>query len=97
MNKLKTAVRWSFSAKVEFILGMEGALWAVAKSCHCRNFGMYCFNVAGADCDVMISVNVSVRLSLSSVVADVEMARTEAASRGTTFVLSVDWRRVDGE
>ena len=43
---------------------------------------MYCLSVEWADCDVMISLNVSVRASASSEVADVAMARIEAASRG---------------
>ena len=69
---------------------MDHAPWRerIAKSCQIRNFGMYCLSVEWADCDVMISLNVSVRASASSEVADVAMARIEAASRGATPILS---------
>jgi len=72
---------------------MERTPWEVAKSCQIRNFGMYCLSVECADCDVMISLNVSVRASASSEVADVAMARIEAASRGVTPILS-EWINV---
>ena len=88
MNKLKTVVRRERSSGVGETEGMERTPREVAKSCQIRNFGMYCLSVEWADCDVMISLNVSVRASASSEVADVAMARIEAASRGATPILS---------
>ena len=88
MNKLKTVVRRERSSGVGATEGMERTPREVANSCQIRNFGMYCLSVEWADCDVMISLNVSVRASASSEVADVAMARIEAASRGATPILS---------
>ena len=98
MNMLKTVVRLAFSCSVGDTEGMEDMPSEVAKSCQIRNLGMYCLRVECADCDVIISLNVSVRESAIAEVADKAMARIEAASRGATFIRPVRmekecWRR----
>ena len=88
MNKLKTVMRLDRSCCVGDTEGIEGTPWEVANSCQIRNFGMYCLSVECADCDVMISLYVSVRTAARLEVADMATARMEAASSGVTPILS---------